>query len=242
VLKTIATPFEWCGTKVADAVNGFVEVFEDHDRLASENEDLKATVESLEQKEQDEALLREENAWLKEYLKLAQDHPELILQDARVIARATDNYSTVLTLNRGSVHGIKKNMPVLTSDGVLGCVKEVGLDWCKVTSILETSSSVGAYTDRTGAVGVVQGDLDLRSQGRCRMLYIDKTAELKPGDRVYTKGGEGSIYPSDLLIGEIVSIQADEAGLWVEILPAVSPEEIEAVSRLMIVCGYDTEG
>ena len=133
-------------------------------------------------------------------------------------------------------------MPVLTAEGVLGYVKELGLDWCKVASIIETTSSVGAYTDRTGAVGVVQGDLDLRQKGRCRMLYIDKGADIKIGDRVYTKGGEESIYPPDLLIGEIVSIQADEAGLLVEISPVVSPEEIDSITRLMIVCGYDTEG
>ena len=192
--------------------------------------------------EQENAVLREENEWLKEYLKLAQKHPRLILKDARVIARSSDNYSTVLTLNRGSAHGIKKNMPVLTAEGVLGYVKELGLDWCKVASIIETTSSVGAYTDRTGAVGVVQGDLDLRQKGRCRMLYIDKGADIKIGDRVYTKGGEESIYPPDLLIGEIVSIQADEAGLLVEISPVVSPEEIDSITRLMIVCGYDTEG
>ena len=37
VIKTAATPFEWCGRKVADAVNGFVSVFTEYDELRAEN-------------------------------------------------------------------------------------------------------------------------------------------------------------------------------------------------------------
>ena len=105
VLKTVAKPFEWCGSRMANAVNGFVEVFADYDRMAEENRILKETLESMENENRDEVVLREENAWLKQYLNLAKDHPQLILQEATVIARSTDRYSTVLTLNRGSAHG-----------------------------------------------------------------------------------------------------------------------------------------
>ena len=242
VLKTVAKPFEWCGTQVANSVNGFVSVFADYDTLVEENEALRREVSSLKEEAQESAVLKEENAWLKEYLQMAGEHADLRLCEARVIARATDNYSTVLTLNRGTAHGVKVNMPVLTSDGVFGYVKEAGLDWCKVVSLLETVSSIGAYTDRTGALGVVQGDVSLRNEGRCLMTYIDKNADLRIGDRVYTSGGAESNYPPDLLIGEIVSMAADDSGLVVEIKPAVDVERLDSISRLMIVCGYASEG
>lgn len=238
VLKTVAKPFEWCGTQVANSVNGFVSVFADYDRLVEENEALRKEVNALKNDAQESAVLREENAWLKEYLQVSDSYAKLRLCEARVIARATDNYSSVLTLNRGTAHGVKVNMPVVTEDGVFGYVKEAGLDWCKVVSLLETVSSIGAYTDRTGALGVVQGDVALRGEGRCLMTYIDKNADLRIGDRVYTSGGEESNYPPDLLIGEIVSIEADEAGLVVEIRPAADLARADSIGRLMIVCGY----
>ncbi len=241
IFKTVAKPFEWCGTQVANAVNGFTEVFTDYDRLAEENEELRRELAALKEQSQGDTVLREENAWLKEHLEIADATAKLRLTEARVIARATDNYSTVLTLNRGTVHGVKVNMPVLTPDGVFGYVKEAGLDWCKVVSLLETVSSIGAYTDRTGALGVVQGDLALRNEGLCRMTYIDKNADLRIGDRVYTKGGEESNYPPDLLIGEIVSIEADDSGLIVQIRPAVDVSQIDTISRLMVICGYASE-
>ena len=237
-LKTLAKPFEWCGTQVANAANGFVEVFTDYDRLVQENEELRRELATMKDQVQDDTVLKEENAWLKEHLDIADDAPELRLAEARVIARTVDNYSTVLTLNRGTVHGVKVNMPVITPDGVFGYVKEAGLDWCKVVSLLETVSSIGAYTERTGVFGVVQGDVNLRSQGLCSMTYVDKNAAPRIGDRVYTKGGAESNYPPDLLIGEVVSVKPDDSGLVVEIRPAVDVESIDTVSRLMIVCGY----
>ena len=240
VFKTVAKPFEFVGSKAADAVNGFVTAFTERDRLVAENEALKEAIAAMEKETYDSELLRQENAWLKEYLKIAQDNPSFILEDARIVSRESGSYATVLTLDKGTIQGIKKNMPVITENGVFGYVKEVGLDWCKIVSIIETASSVGAYTDRAGAIGIVSGDVDLRGGGVCRMTYIDKSADIRIGDKVYTSGGTGSIYPSGLLIGEIVSIEADETGLTVSVQPAVDFSDIDSLSRVMVICGYDT--
>ena len=240
VLKTVAKPFEWIGSRTADSVNGFVAVFTEYDRLQKENQALKEELESLKEDAYDADQLREENAWLKEYLLLMGDHPEIDLTDARIVGREAGNYSTVLTLNRGFVHGVRQKMPVITEDGLFGSVAEVGLDWCKVVSIIESDSSVGAYTERTGALGVVKGELSLRGEGVCGMQYV-KDAEIRLGDRVYTSGGSESIYPSGLLIGEITSIEADSVGLTVVVQPAVNFTEIDQISRLMVICGYESE-
>lgn len=240
VLKTAATPFTWLGSRAADAVNGFAAVFTEHERLEKENQELRDALESMEDESYRAELLRQENTWLKEYLGLAGAHDDFQLTDARVIAREADSYSTVVTLNRGTVHGVRQGMPVITEDGVFGYVKETGLDWCKVVSIVETASSVGAYTDRTGALGVVKGDVDLREGGSCVMQYT-KDADIRVGDRVYTAGGAESNYPSGLLIGEISAIDADSAGLTVRIRPAVDFTDIDSITRMMIVCGYGAE-
>lgn len=241
VLKTVAKPFEWCGSHASRAVNGFVSVFTDYGRLEAENQSLKEELATLREELRQDQLLQEENQWLKNYLSLATEHPHFQLVDARIIGRETDNYSTVLSLNRGRVHGVKKNMPVITEAGVLGYVKELGLDWCKVVSIVETATSVGAYTDRGGVLGVVEGEADLREGGQCRMTYIDSNADLRIGDRVYTGGGSGSLYPSGLLIGQITSIEADDAtrSLTALIQPSIDFTNLDALDRVMVICGYE---
>ena len=238
-LKTVAHPFEWCGAKVASAVSGFVDVFTEYDALKAENEELRAELEELKNSEHDKSVVEAENAWLKDYLDVKTKHPSMVLSDAMIISRESGNYATVLTLNRGSAHGIRRNMPIITEDGVFGYVSEVGLDWCKAVSLVETASSLGAYTDRGGAVGVVEGDATLRESGICRMTYIDAAADIKVGDLVYTGGG-GKIYPEGLLIGKVTSIEADEytRTLVAYIEPAVDFSDINDTSKVMIMTGY----
>lgn len=240
-LKTVAKPFEWGVGKAADALDGFISTFTKYDELLEENAELKAQIAELQNGKADSEALKTENEWLKSYLELYRNDPSLELADANIISYEAGNYSTVLTLNRGAVHGIKKNMPVIAEGGVLGYVSEVGLDWCKTTSIIETSSAVGVYTDRTGVLGTVEGDLELRQQGKCLMSY-SASADIKVGDRVYTSG-TGGIYPSGLLIGSIISIEADEVTrqLLAVVEPAIDFSEPSSLTRVMIICGYEED-
>lgn len=238
-LKTVATPFEWCGTKLADAVRGFTSVFTNYDDLKEENESLREAVESLENEKNDNSVIREENRWLKEYLDIKTENPALELTDATVIARESGAYSTVITLNRGLLHGVKKKMPVITEDGIFGYVSECGPSSCKVVSIIETASSVGAYIDRSGVTGVIEGDNSMRLDGTCRLTYIDAGADIKVGDRVYTSGA-GSIYPEGLLVGTVTEIKADDATrtLSATVTPAVDFGNINEIVHMMVVVGY----
>ncbi len=237
-LKTAAKPFEWCASKAADGLGGFISVFKDYDKLQAENLALQEQLESIEDGNAENQVLKEENAWLREFLDIKTAHPEFEMIDAGVISHEAGNYSTVLTLNRGSVHGVKKNMPVITSDGVLGYVSETGLDWCKVISIIESDSRVGAYTDRTMAIGTMEGDPALRSEGKCLISY-EPDADIKIGDRVYTSG-TGSIYPNGLYLGTISEISADESTrrLVATVDPAVDFSSLGSLKGAMVIRGY----
>ena len=240
-LKTVAKPFEWCGSRVAGAIDGFVAVFKDYDALVKENEELKAQIAEMQDQSAENEELKAENAWLRDYLELHSQNPQFLLADADIISYEAGNYSTVLTLNKGAIHGIKNNMPVITSQGLLGHVVETGLDWCKVVSIIETSSSVGVKAERTGVIGTLSGDLALRGEGKCIVSY-DADADIKVGDRIYTSG-TGSVYPSGLYIGRIISIEADETTrkLTAIIEPSIDFSSLHTLSGAMIIRGYDKE-
>ena len=239
VLGTVAKPFMWVGSFASNGVNGFVEVFAEYDRLKAENEALKAENEELKQNAYDGAILKEENAWLKEYIGVSSEKG-FSLADARVIARQNDGYKISLTLDKGSVHGVKAGMPVITAQGVYGQVVEAGLDWCRVESMIENGVSVGVRSARSGDTGVVEGDSALKAQGICRMNYISRDADLLVGDRIYTSGGIGSAYPSGLYVGEISEISYDEASgqMYATVTPAANLSDDGTVDRLMIITGY----
>lgn len=239
-IVTVSKPFSQAGAWVADAVNGFTDIFTDYDRLKDENAALRQELEELRLREHNAEVTQNENEWLKGYLQFHTEHPDYLLTDARIIAREAGNYATVLTLNRGTVHGVKAEMPVILEDGLFGYVSEVGLDWCRVVTVIETASAVGVYTDRTGATGVCEGDPSLRNGGNCRMTYINAAADIRVGDRVYTSGS-GSMYPAGLLLGTVTAITADEGTrtLTAEIAPAVDFTALDRVDRLVIICGYE---
>ena len=240
---TVAKPFSLAGSKVAEAFNGFVDVFANYDELKEENEELRQELEEYKDKEYEEQLLREQNDWLKGYINFHSSNPSFKLTDAKIVSREAGNYGTVITLNKGTAHSIKKNMPVITADGLLGYVSEVSLDWCKVTTVIEAKNSIGVYSERQGLQGILTGSVELREEGLCKMTFIDSADGIQIGDKIYTSGGSKSIYPADLYIGSVSEIKIDE--MTGEAVATVTPEidftKLSDISNVMIVCGYSGE-
>lgn len=238
---TVAKPFSFVGSKVAQAFNGFIDVFTEYDELKAENESLKAQINEYEQKEYDDQLLQSQNDWLKDYINFHASNPKFKITDAKIIARESGNYATVLTLNKGSVHGIKSNMPIITADGLLGYVSEVALDWCKVTTIIEAKNSIGVYSSRQGAQGVLTGDIELREAGLCKITYLNSSPNLQIGDKIFTIGGQTSIYPADLYIGEIsdIAVDASTGNMVATVTPKVNFLDLTSLSNVMVICGYE---
>ena len=241
-LNVIATPFRFVITKTTESFEGFAMYFREFDDMHEENKALRAKLKELEEKVAKSEAVREENEWLYDYLGLSRQHPDYLLETATVVGREAGNYMTVMTLDCGSAKGIEVNMPVITDDGIVGYVSEVGLTWCKVATLIETATSVGAYVERSGEIGVVKGDYTLKNQGYCQMSYLSAESDIKVGDRIVSSG-IGVVYPRGLLIGTVAEIVPDEASrtLSARIEPAV---DLKDISRVMIVkdfAGYTEE-
>ena len=240
---TLAKPFSYVGSKFSEAFNGFVDVFTEYDKLKEENESLKAELEIYKEKEYNDELLREQNDWLKDYINFHTANPNFKLTDAKIVSREAGNYGTVITLNKGTAHGIKRNMPVITADGLLGYVSEVALDWCKVTTVIEAKNSIGVYSERKGTQGVLSGDIELREQGLCQLSFIEGSDGIQIGDKIYTAGGSKSLYPADLYIGSVSEVKVDP--VTGEVVAIVTPKidftNLSDISDVMIICGYTTE-
>ena len=237
IVGTVTVPLRWCVSVVGNAVEGYQRYFQSIDALAEKNQTLQEEKDSLEQRLEEAELLEKENERLREYLGMKNQHPSFTMEQAMIISREAGNYVTVFTLNKGTLHGIEVNMPVIVKEGIVGYVSEVGLNWSKVSTVIETASSVGAYIPRSGTMGIVSGDFSMKNEGVCKFSYVEGEADIQIGDKIYSSG-IGSVYPADLLIGEVIDIGQDEYNRMVvaTVRPAVDFSQPEWV---MILTGYE---
>jgi rod shape-determining protein MreC len=181
---------------------------EENQRLLRENSDLKIQIRLAEE-------IRNENNRLRKMLELKQKLPYDLIA-AEVIARdAKASQSRTLTVNRGSHHGIKPMMPVISPNGVVGMTIYVDVVSSKVLMITDASANIGAMLERGRIAGILSGD----GQNFCILKFLPINTDVKKGDLVVTSGQEG-IFPAGLPIGR-VSQQVNESSLYrsVEVVP-----------------------
>ena len=203
----LLTPMQKVFNYATEAVDGFASYFYKFDELIEENNALRERIAELEKQNYDAAELQERSAWMSNFLEMKTQHTDFKMLSASVTGRESGNYSKVLTIDAGTGAGVTMNMPVVTAEGIVGRITELGYNWAKVTTVTEPQSSVGAYIERTGDAGICEGDFELASDGLCRLSYLPAEAEVKPGDRVLSTG-YGSVYPRGLVIGYV-----EEAGI-----------------------------
>ncbi len=236
-IVTAATPFRWAFTKVGEGLSGFSLYFKTLEELRTENEALRAELDGYKNLVYDAELIEEENEFLQSFLGIKEEHVEFLFENATVVGRESTNYRTVFTLSKGTLHGIEVNMPIITEDGLVGHITEVGATWSKAEILTESSFAVGAYIERSGTLGVVEGTYELRSEGLCQMVYIEPDSDIRVGDKVLSSG-IGEIYPRGLLIGKVVSFSVDEntRTLTALIEPAA---DLDSISKVMIITEYE---
>lgn len=236
-VNIILTPFQKLFTYVTDAADGFVSYFTEFDRIVAENEELKKQNAEMRDKISAAEETEKTNDWLFTYLELKREHPDFSFRDASITGRESSNYMTVFTLDKGKAQGIAKNMPVVTPEGIVGYVSDVGTDWCRAVTLLESGGACGAYVERSGAIGVVEGEYNLSREGLCKMEYMAADADIKVGDRILSSG-LGSVYPRGLVIGYVESVEPDAASraLTVKVRPTA---DLSETTKLMIITKYD---
>lgn len=232
----LLTPLQNAFNAATEAVAGFTAYFYKFDELAEENERLRSEVSSLRAQIYDFAEMEDMYAWMSDYLELKMRHTDFKMTAATVTGRESGNYSRVLTLDVGSGAGIKLNMPVVTSDGVVGRITEVGSNWSKVTTITCAGSAVGAYVEKTSEEGVCEGKFDLSKDGLLTLSYLSKDNLPNVGDRVLTTG-YGSVYPRGLVVGYVDSVSMNPYSRAPEVYVKCAAD-FSSLTRVMVITEF----
>ncbi len=233
----VLTPLQKVFNYAAEGFDGFAAYFYKFDELVEENNRLREQVSELEAQIYDAAELEEMYAWLSEFLELKMRKTDLKLLGASVTGRESGNYSRVLTLDVGYGAGVALHMPVITSEGIVGRITEVGYNWSKATTVVEANSAVGAYIERTKDLGICKGDFGLSADGMCAMHYLPADSDVRVGDRVISSG-YGSVYPRGLTVGYVESVELNEydRSLLVKVKCAADFSEL---TRVMIITDFE---
>lgn len=133
------------------------------------------------------------------------NHRKFLLREARVSNNTTGTQNNYITIHRGSDQGIKVNMGVISSSGVVGAVVSTSANYSTVMSMLHRQSKMRASLKKTGETGTVQWDGN--SPLYLTLIDIPTSAAITKGDSVITSYSDR--YPPGMLVGTVESIIKD---------------------------------
>ena len=159
-------------------------------------------------------------------LDFARARPQNDYQAAAVIGRDPRPFLQYVIINRGSDDGIKRGMPVVSAEGLIGRVAAVTAGAARVQLITDPSSKVNVLILPAEVDAVVQGSIT----SDIFLDLIPQDAPINPGDLVLTSGLGGN-YPPDILVGQISSVRKEATALFQQ----ASLQPVVDFNRLQIV-------
>ena len=213
VAGVVTSPFRYVSESVSRWFEDKRHYYESYNDLLAENQALREEVAALRADARQADRDREENALLRELIGLREQRRDFDFESAMVLERSVSNWTRTLTLGRGTNHGVAVKNAVVSSEGYLiGVVTEVGLGWCTVQTIIDTDTELGALLFRTGDVVIAESDFTLMREKRLKLTFLPADTAVLVGDYIVTSG-LGGYYPSNLVIGTVESVEADDDGL-----------------------------
>jgi rod shape-determining protein MreC len=187
--------------------------------LEAQVADLQAQIIDLQQQNADLEVLSA-------LLDFAQAHPQNEILASTVIGRDPSPFLHYVIINRGSDDGLRRGMPVVTSQGLVGRVAAVTAGAARVQLITDPGSAVNVRLNPSGAEALLTGSLT----GELQLEEIPQEAEVQLGDLVLTSGLGGN-YPPDILIGQVTGVRQRP----VELFQSASVQPVVDFSDLKIV-------
>src|SRR5437899_2098698 len=189
----------------------------DNEGLSRENDTLKLRIAQLEGK-------AAEADRLAGLLHFRQSQADVPMVAARVIGGSVGTASLTIQLDRGERDGIRKDMGVITPDGVVGKIIEAYPNTSQVLLLTDKESGVGAML----ADSRVQGPVGGQGEPLLVMKYVPNDDTVNLGERVITSGMD-RIFPRDLPVGTVAEIKPGNPFKQIRIKPSANLERLEEV-------------
>lgn len=188
-----------------------------------ENEALKRELQTLQVRLQEERAQAQRAENLRQLLEL-RERAGVETVASEIIAGPADIEFRDMTIDKGSLDGVGRDMAVISPAGVVGRVMLASPRAARVQMLIDRNAAAGAMIERTRAQGIVVG------QGTTlRMDYVPGTADVKEGDLVVTSGID-KIYPKGFVIGTVESLDRGPGSFHdIVVRPSVDFTRLEEV-------------
>lgn len=242
VIREVMQPIQTGITSATKQLSDFFAFFSDNKKLRQENEKMKQRITELEENLYDIQEKDLENQRLKELLGYKEekiDNYQLLL--AKIIGRSPNNWYTTITIDKGSNQGVKKDMPIVNHEGLVGRVINVTKNTAEVLLLLDSEGAVGGRVfENRVTPGVVTGT---GKEDSLKMLHLPHDVPIEKGHTIVTSG-LGEMYPPGIRIGTVTSVNLEPSGLikTAIIKPAVDFSRLEEVFVILQVFSPEADG
>ena len=203
IANKLVNPIQNGLTYLKNRLHGNSSFFMDINKLKTDNSNLQKRNNELEETLREFEVMKAENGTLKEYLNLTEKYSDYKTIPANVISRDISNYSRTIIINVGKKNGIKENMTVIASEGLVGYVISTTDTTSKVQTIVDSSSNTSSLLSSSRDSIVCKGQLE--DGKNLKAVYIPTDAAVTQGDNVETSG-LGGIYPKGIYIGKVSKV------------------------------------
>ncbi|MGF7186162.1 rod shape-determining protein MreC [Desulfitispora alkaliphila] len=235
-IRDILAPLQSGATVVSDKVGGAFSYFKNLKELERENERLQRQIAAL---TEENSLLEEarlESYRLRKLLNMSIETKEEYGEEpigARVIGRTPGNWLSTITIDKGSIHGLEKDMTVVAPEGLVGRIISVSNRTAEVLLIEDRDGAVGGMLQTSRVPGVVEGT---EEDAQLKMIYLPHDTMVRENQVVITSGLHG-LFPKGIRIGYVEKVEMEQSGLLKHaiIRPFVDFRRLEEVLVLPIV-------
>jgi len=235
VLLALFAPVQTVFSSAGQSIQSFFEAIVSFHQLKTENERLQAEIDFIQNQLVKFLELQKENHRFRQLLEFKQSSGHALLA-AEVIARDPSQWFGTITVNRGYLDGVQREMAVITDRGLVGMVCTVSPNSSQVILVTDPRLPVSAMVQRSrdpGIVGIVESYS--KDPSFLNLTYLPPDTRIQPGDAVISSG-LGGIFPKGLYIGTVKEVKEDQFGLVLSAVvePGVNFNRLEEV---LIVIG-----
>jgi rod shape-determining protein MreC len=232
VLETVSPVYEVLNGSIQSVKDAWlryillVGIQEENRNLKKKINELKAVLVSYQEGYQ-------EAQRLKKLLAITDDDKYSFIT-AKVIGREQAALSRTVLINKGSSDGLRNGMPVIAYPGLIGRLIDVSWHVSRVLLFIDENSNVDAIVQRNRTQGIISG---AGSQGMI-LKYISKIQDVQKGD-IIVSSGMGGVFPKGRLIGQVINVDRQDAGLFlkIKVAPFVDFSKLE---ELLILSSDET--
>lgn len=206
---TVISPLQKIVYNINEKLKSSVDFFLNFSKVKEENDSLKAENVELESKLVEYDRMKDENERLREVLKYSESNSNYDYIGVNIIGYSGGNFADGYVIDKGTNDGLAKEMVVISSNGLVGKITRAESNYSIVQSIVNENIAVSVMVQSTReTTGILKGLKEGKDKSLTKIYNLPIDSDIKEGDVILTSG-LGMIYPKEIRVGEVVSVEVD---------------------------------